>query len=93
MGIRTSNKSGEKTTWQLQEAKAMFSEVIKEAIIRPQIITVYGKETAVILSIEEYKKSSGPKQTLYEFIQSSPLRGVALELPERLPEDIKELGL
>ena len=93
MRIKNAYKSGEKTIWQLQEAKAMFSEVIKEAIIRPQIITVHGKETAVILSIEEYKKTSGPKQTLFEFIQSSPLRGVSLKLPERLPEKIKELRL
>jgi prevent-host-death family protein len=87
------NKNKNKTEWQLQEAKAMFSEVIKEAGSKPQIITVHGKETAVILSYEEYKKLSGPRQTLYEFIQNSPLKDVELELPKRLPEKTRTVSL
>jgi prevent-host-death family protein len=82
-----------KLDWQLQEAKAMLSEVIKAAAMQPQIITVRGKETAVILSVEEYKRLVKPKQTLYEFIQSSPLRGIELSLPQRLPENMREFDL
>ena len=82
-----------KNGWQLQEAKARLSEVIKTAAMEPQVITVHEKETAVILSIEEYKKLSSPKQTLYEFIQNSPLRDLKLELPERLPEKMREINL
>jgi prevent-host-death family protein len=79
--------------WQLQEAKAMFSEVVKAAALKPQTITVRGKETAVILSIEEYKRLAGPRQTLYEFMQSSPLRDTKLALPPRLPERMREIRL
>jgi prevent-host-death family protein len=79
--------------WQLQEAKAMFSEVIKAAAFKPQTITVHGKETAVILSFEEYKRLAGPRQTLYEFVQSSPLRNTNLALPKRLPEKTREIRL
>ena len=82
-----------KNGWQLQEAKAMFSEVIKAAEVTPQIITVRGKETAVILSIEEYKKLARPRQTLFEFIQNSPLRDLELELPQRQPENMREVFL
>jgi prevent-host-death family protein len=89
----TANKTKSKTEWQLQEAKAMFSEVIKAAGNKPQIITVHGKETAVILSYEEYKKLSSPRQTLYEFIQNSPLKEVELELPKRLPEKTRTVNL
>jgi len=71
----------------------MFSEVIKAAAIKPQFITVRGKETAVILSITAYKKLVSPKQTLFEFIQNSPLRGLELELPHRQPEDMREVFL
>ena len=71
----------------------MLSEVIKAASVRPQTITVRGKETAVVLSAEEYKKLTKPKQTLYEFIQSSPLRDLELELPNRLPERMREINL
>jgi prevent-host-death family protein len=79
--------------WQVQEAKAMLSEVIKAAAVKPQIITVRGKETAVILSIGEYQKLARPRQTLFEFIQSSPLRDLKLELPKRLPEKMREIRL
>ncbi|MDR0300917.1 MAG: type II toxin-antitoxin system Phd/YefM family antitoxin [Treponema sp.] len=86
-------KTREKSNWQLQEAKAMFSEVVKAAAVNPQIITVYGKETAVLISIEEYKRLAGPKLTLYEFIQTSPLRDMSMELPPRLPEKDREVNL
>jgi prevent-host-death family protein len=93
MSIKAQEKIKKKTDWQLQEAKAMLSEVIKASGIKPQVITVRGKETAVILSIEYYKKLTKPKQTLYEFIQSSPLRNFEIEWPGRLPENMREISL
>jgi antitoxin Phd len=43
------------TRWQLQEAKARLSEVIKKAAKEgPQSITVHGQPTAIVLSNEEY---------------------------------------
>jgi prevent-host-death family protein len=86
-------RNKKKTEWQLQEAKAMFSDVIKAAFLKPQIITVRGKETAVILSYGEYEKLTSPKQTLFEFFQGSPLRDINLELPKRLPEKNREVHL
>jgi prevent-host-death family protein len=86
-------KDKKKSEWQLQEAKAMFSEVVKSANLCPQIITVHGKETAVVISYEEYKKLTSPKQNLFEFIQSSPLRDIKLNLPQRLPEEMREVRL
>ena len=91
--MNTKNKTRKNVVWQLQEAKAMFSEVIKAAAARPQTITIRGKETAVILSIEEYRRLARPRQTLYEFMQNSPLRDCALELPQRLPEKMREINL
>ena len=82
-----------KIAWQVQEAKAMLSEVIKAAEAKPQTITIRGKETAVVLSIEEYRRLVRPKQTLFEFIQNSPLRDSALELPPRLPEKMRDINL
>jgi len=79
--------------WQLQEAKAMFSEVIKLSLLAPQTITVHGKPTAVILSFDEYNKLISPKQTIFEFFQNSPLRGIELELPPREIEEARELFL
>jgi prevent-host-death family protein len=94
MAIKTKGNTKRKNIdWQLQEAKAMLSEVIKASGVKPQVITVRGKETAVILSIEYYKKLTRPKQTLYEFLQSSPLRNLEIELPGRLPENMREISL
>jgi prevent-host-death family protein len=43
-------------TWQLQEAKNKFSEVVRRARSEgPQVITVRGEEEAVVISMEEYR--------------------------------------
>jgi len=87
-------KTGTKIAkWQLQEAKAMFSEVVKASALKPQIISVRGKDTAVIISIGEYQRLVRPKQTFFDFIQGSPLRGLDLESPPRLPEEMRDLSL
>ena len=91
--MATKAKSKKKAEWQLQEAKAMLSEVIKSAAFKPQFITVRGKKTAVILSYEEYTELTLPKQSLFELFQNSPFYGVKLELPPRLPEEMREVSL
>jgi prevent-host-death family protein len=43
-------------TWQVQEAKTRFSEVVERARTEgPQTITRHGVARAVVLSIEEYR--------------------------------------
>ena len=55
--------------WQLQEAKNKFSQVVKQAQQgKPQYITVHGKPTAVVVSIEEYQKSNQPQTSLSEVL-------------------------
>jgi len=64
-------------TWQIQEAKARLSEVVKLAVSEgPQDITVHGRSAAVILSREEYERLAGVSGSLAEFMKSSPLHGV-----------------
>ncbi len=67
--------------WQLQEAKNRLSELVKAAEKNgPQVITVHGRETAVVISMTEYQKLTDKRGSLVEFFQSSPLRGVDLDL-------------
>ncbi|MCC2646927.1 MAG: Phd YefM [Rickettsiaceae bacterium] len=67
--------------WQFQEAKAKLSEVIKEAVKEgPQEITVRGKSTAIIISIDEYNNLVNPKNSLIDFLQNSPLYGIELNI-------------
>ena len=67
--------------WQLQEAKARLSEVIKKAAKEgPQKITVHGQPTAVVISNEEYERLKHPKESFVKFMHSSPLYGLELNL-------------
>jgi prevent-host-death family protein len=80
-------------TWQLQDAKAKLSEVIQSAAEAPQVITIRGEETAVILSMDKYRKLAQPKQTLWEFFQNSPLKDVELEEMSREPCEMRDIDL
>ena len=43
--------------WKLEDAKARLSEVVRLAgTSGPQLVTIRGKEAAVILALEEYKQ-------------------------------------
>lgn len=67
--------------WQLQEAKNRLSEVVKAAEKEgPQVITVHGREAAVVVSAKEYHKLAEKRGSLVEFFQRSPLRGIELDL-------------
>lgn len=68
-------------TWQLQEAKARLSEVIKQATKEgPQTITMRGEPTAVVISRHEYERLAHPRESFVDFMRKSPLQGVNLEL-------------
>ncbi len=57
-------------TWQVQEAKNKFSEVIDSAISKgPQVISRRGKQTAVLIGYDEYQKLVKPRQTFRELIR------------------------
>lgn len=63
--------------WQMQEAKARLSEVVKLAESEgPQDITLHGRSVAVVLSREAFERLSGNGQTLVEFMRRSPLFGL-----------------
>jgi len=65
--------------WQLQEAKNKFSELVEKARNEgPQIVTRHGKESVVILSVEEYQKIVKPESNLFQFMQNSPLHGIPI---------------
>jgi len=68
-------------TWQLQDAKAHLSELVKEASLgSPQEITLRGKPAVVVLSTQQYNKLKQPKQKLVSFLRQSPLVGIDIEL-------------
>jgi antitoxin Phd len=68
-------------TWQLQEAKARLSEVIKQALKEgPQTITMRGEPTAVVISKDEYERLRHPRGSFVDFMRKSPLYDVDIDL-------------
>ena len=67
-------------TWQLQEAKNKFSEVVAEAVNKgPQLITKRGTEAVIVVSYEEFQKLVASQQSLSDFFRQSPLVGADLD--------------
>jgi antitoxin Phd len=82
--------------WQVQTAKARFSEVFRRARTEgPQLIIRQGKEGVVMISDEQYDEFVGrshqPK-TLVQFFRESPFVGVELDL-ERQDDQGREVEL
>lgn len=77
------------STWTLQDAKAHLSDVVRRASSDgPQHVTVHGKEAAVILSEDAYRRLSGglTGAALVAAFQACPYKEVDFELePVRSP--------
>ena len=76
--------------WQVQTAKARFSEVFRRARTEgPQLIIRQGKEAVVMISDEQYDEFVGrshqPK-TLVQFFRESPFVGLDLDLGRQKDE-------
>jgi prevent-host-death family protein len=62
--------------WQVQTAKQRFSELVERAVNEgPQIVTKHGRETVVVIDIEEYRRlAAGTRSgmSFKEFLLSIP---------------------
>ena len=61
--------------WKLSEAKARFSELVREASQEPQRVTVEGKDSVMIVSVEMFSKllPATEQPSLHELLSNSPL--------------------
>jgi prevent-host-death family protein len=70
--------------WQLQAAKARFSELFRRARNEgPQVVTRQGKEQVVVLPAEQFErltKRAQQPRSLVQFFAESPLAGLKLDL-------------
>jgi prevent-host-death family protein len=65
------------SVWQLQDAKARLSELVKNLEKDgPQEITVHGRPAAVLLSARDYQRLTAPKESLLDVMRRSPLYGL-----------------
>jgi len=102
--VQTANRNSAKSArttapnkrWQLQTAKAQFSEVFRRARSEgPQWVTRQNKEAVVILPAEEFQRLSGRSrqpQSLVEFFAQSPLAKVKVNL-RRKPDYGRKIKL
>ncbi len=71
-------------SWQVQSAKARFSEVFRRARSEgPQRITRQGKEGVVMIAEEQYDRLVGKSrqpESIVDFFRQSPLMGLKLDL-------------
>ncbi len=82
--------------WQLQTAKAQFSEVFRRARTEgPQWVSKQGKEEVVILPAEEFvrltRREKQP-ENIVDFFRNSPLMGSGIDL-EREEDYGREIDL
>lgn len=69
------------TAWQLQEARNRLSEVVDRANESGvQVITRRGKEVAVIMSWDDYRRGYGRQGDLVDFLIRSPLAGSGIAI-------------
>ena len=76
--------------WQLQEAKQKFSQLVRRALDEgPQVVTRRGEEAVVVLSAEEFRRLTGSKPDLKQFLLTGPdLSALEMERAEDLPRDV-----
>jgi antitoxin Phd len=72
------------SSWQAQDAKARFSELLDAAIEKgPQIVTRRGVETAVVVRIEEWRRLREASRPTIKELLLAPEPRFELELPAR----------
>jgi len=71
-------------TWQLQEARRRFSELVSEALARgPQRVTRHGKTAVIVVSEEDWKGITRKIPSFGRLLSECPLEPT--DLPERHP--------
>jgi prevent-host-death family protein len=70
--------------WQLQDAKARFSELIEDSLQKgPQVVTRRGIDTAVVVSLEEWQKLNNEKRLSWKDVLLGDHPPFDLPLPPR----------
>ena len=75
--------------WQLQEAKARFSELVQKAMDEgPQTVTRRGKPSVVVLSAEQFELMKKRQISLKDLLRSAPWHELEIERDKSPPRDV-----
>lgn len=81
--------------WKLQDAKAHFSQVVRDAQQHgPQRVTIHGKDAVVIISAAEYARllPAPNRPNLHELFSQSPLKDIEFEFAS-VPSPVRDFEL
>jgi prevent-host-death family protein len=77
-------------SWQLQEAKQRFSELVRRTLEEgPRVVTKHGEEVVVVVPAEEFRRMNGEKPDFKEYLMSAP-EGLEHIIPERPANDLPQ---
>jgi len=70
--------------WQLQDAKARFSELIDQTLEHgPQVVTRRGIDTAVVISVEEWRRLNDGNRLTWKDVLLGDGPRFEIPLPKR----------
>ncbi|MGZ4334602.1 MAG: type II toxin-antitoxin system Phd/YefM family antitoxin [Gaiellaceae bacterium] len=76
--------------WQLQDAKQQFSRLVERARTDgPQLVTRNGKEVAVVLDVNEYRRITSHGGDFKRFLFEGPRFELEVERSKELPREIE----
>jgi len=82
--------------WQLSDAKAHLSDLVRRAREEgPQRITVYGEDAVIVVSAAQFAQMltpSSPRRSLHALLAESPLRELEFA-PEGERSPVRDVGL
>lgn len=77
-------------SWQLQEAKQRFSQLVRATLEEgPQVVTRHGEEVVVVIPARDYRRAQEEKPDFKEFLLNGPdISQLDLDRPRHLPREI-----
>lgn len=70
--------------WPVQDAKARFSEFLQASLTRgPQLVTMRGRETAVLVPVEEWRRLTARARPGLKALLLAPEPRTDLAVPKR----------
>ncbi len=77
-------------SWQLQEAKQRFSELVRATLEDgPQVVTRHGEEVVVVVPAREYRRPQEEAPNFADFLLDGPdISQLDLSRPREYPRDV-----
>jgi antitoxin Phd len=85
-------KASPQGRWKLEDAKARFSEVVRQARTEgPQRVSVRGHDAVVVMSVEEFDRlvPQEPRAPFVDFMESLHLDGLDLRREADFGRDVE----